>query len=127
MKVGGRRELICHQWTATKTRHPCRDAKNDTLIFIIDLIKLSKMSDHIPRPPAFEREAPEVQRRTADDHRHVEELHRHHGTSKGTWKSSSTRSARRRPVTVLYLARWHYLHDGIVFHRVIPGFVTARR
>jgi cyclophilin family peptidyl-prolyl cis-trans isomerase len=44
-------------------------------------------------------------------------------TSKGTLEI--VLDALGAPVTVnsfVYLARWHY-YDGIVFHRVIPGFV----
>ena len=44
-------------------------------------------------------------------------------TSKGTMEILL--DALGAPVTVnsfVYLARWHY-YDGIVFHRVIPGFV----
>ena len=44
-------------------------------------------------------------------------------TSKGTMEMVLDAAA--APVTVnsfVFLARWHY-YDGIVFHRVIPGFV----
>jgi cyclophilin family peptidyl-prolyl cis-trans isomerase len=44
-------------------------------------------------------------------------------TSKGTLEI--VLDALGAPVTVnsfVYLARWHY-YDGVVFHRVIPGFV----
>jgi cyclophilin family peptidyl-prolyl cis-trans isomerase len=44
-------------------------------------------------------------------------------TSKGTMEILL--DALGAPVTVnsfVYLARWHY-YDGIIFHRVIPGFV----
>jgi len=73
---------------------------------------------------------PTVQARSArsstplrDDHRPREELHGDHGHLPRHPRDRAGRA--RGPVTVnsfVYLARFHY-YDGIVFHRIIPGFV----
>ena len=70
-------------------------------------------------------EDPALRRAAADVHRPLQALHRRDGHLQGhDGRSPSTPSARRgRSTTSSFLARYHY-YDGIVFHRIIPGFVV---
>jgi cyclophilin family peptidyl-prolyl cis-trans isomerase len=81
------------------------------------------MSDHIPNPDG----SSEKRQKFSSAPPMIIDTAKNYGatmvTSKGTLEI--VLDALAAPTTVnsfVYLARWHY-YDGIVFHRVIPGFV----
>src|SRR5579863_6208505 len=81
------------------------------------------MSDHIPNPDG----SSEKRQKFSEAPPMIIDTAKNYGatmvTSKGTLEI--VLDALAAPATVnsfVYLARWHYF-DGIVFHRVIPGFV----
>src|SRR5487761_2025310 len=82
------------------------------------------MSDHLPNPDGS---SPKRQKFDAAPEMIIDPEKTYTATmvtSKGTMELLLDHHG--APVTVnsfVYLARWHY-YDGIVFHRVIPGFVV---
>src|SRR5450631_3617478 len=81
------------------------------------------MSDHIPNPDG----SSEKRQKFSSAPPMIIDTAKNYGasmvTSKGTLEI--VLDALAAPTTVnsfVFLARWHY-YDGIVFHRVIPGFV----
>ena len=78
---------------------------------------------HPAQPRRLEPAAAEVRRGAADDHRHGQALRRHDGhvaRHDGHQPRPACRAATVN--SFVFLARYHYF-DGIVFHRIIPGFV----
>ena len=80
--------------------------------------------DRMPARRRLGREAPEFDSAAADVHRPGQALHGRDGHQQGHDDASpSTRIAAPKTVNnFVVLARYHY-YDGIVFHRIIPGFV----
>ena len=81
------------------------------------------MTDRCPPADGSSPKTPDLRRPAADVHRPVQALHRRDGDLEG--HAHDRARPDRRAATAnnfVFLARWHY-YDGIVFHRVIPGFV----
>jgi len=121
MEVGAAASSSCTSGRLPRHVTRCRDAKNDTLIFIIDLIKLSKMRTTYPTPTVRARSA-----RTSTPHRDDHRSRRRttaatHGDLQRHVKSSSTRRAPATVNSFVYLARCTTTTASSF--RVIPGFV----